>query len=62
MTAAVHAAGGVTCAQLMHTGRIGHPSLYAEPLTPVGASPVAAARQVYTAEGPTDFVSLRQAA
>lgn len=56
VTAEVHAAGGVIFAQLMHTGRIGHPSLYAEPLTPVGASPVAAAGQVYTAEGPKDFV------
>jgi len=57
VTAAVHAAGGTIFAQLMHTGRIGHPSVFAEPLTPVGASPVAAAGQVFTPEGPQDFVA-----
>lgn len=56
VTDAVHAAGGVIYAQLMHTGRIGHPSLLPDGLHPVGASPVAAAGQVYTAAGPQQFV------
>ncbi|MCD4527446.1 alkene reductase [Nocardioides sp. cx-173] len=56
VTDAVHERGGVIFAQLMHTGRIGHPSNYAEPVTPVGASPVKAAGQIFTAEGPQDHV------
>lgn len=56
VTDAVHAAGGTIFAQLMHTGRIGHPSLLPDGLRPVGASPVAAAGRVYTADGPKDFV------
>ena len=55
ITAAVHEHGGLIFAQLMHTGRIGHPSLHGA--TPVGASPVAAAGQVYTADGPQDLVT-----
>ena len=55
VTDAVHAEGGVIFAQLMHTGRIGHPSLLPEGLTPVGPSPVAAAGQVFTPEGMKDF-------
>ncbi|ROO87293.1 N-ethylmaleimide reductase [Actinocorallia herbida] len=60
VTDAVHAEGGVIFAQLMHTGRVGHPSLLPDGLTPVGASPVAAAGQVYTADGPRDFVTPRE--
>jgi N-ethylmaleimide reductase len=56
VTDAVHAEGGVIFAQLMHTGRIGHPSLYSEDLTPVGPSPVAADGSVFTPEGPKPFV------
>ncbi|WP_199513013.1 alkene reductase [Nucisporomicrobium flavum] len=55
VTAAVHARGGLIFAQLMHSGRIGHPSLHGA--TPVSASPVAAAGQVFTAEGPQDLVT-----
>jgi len=55
VTAAVHERGGLIFAQLMHTGRIGHPDLHGA--TPVGASPVAAAGQVYTADGPRDMVA-----
>ena len=54
VTAAVHERGGLIFAQLMHTGRIGHPVLHGA--TPVGASPVAATGQVFTQEGPLDFV------
>ncbi|MEV0223505.1 alkene reductase [Streptomyces sp. NPDC050704] len=60
VTDAVHAAGGKIFAQLMHTGRIGHPVLLPADLHPVGASPVPAQGQVYTAEGPKDFVTPRE--
>jgi N-ethylmaleimide reductase len=60
VTDAVHAAGGVIFAQLMHTGRIGHPSLLPDGLVPVAPSPVAAQGQVFTHEGPKDFVTPRE--
>ncbi len=60
VTEAVHAAGGTIVAQLMHTGRIGHPSTTSAvghgPLTPVAPSPVRAAGQVFTPVGPRDLV------
>jgi N-ethylmaleimide reductase len=60
VTDAVHAAGGRIFAQLMHAGRIGHPDLLPDGLVNVGASPVAAEGQVYTHEGPLDFVTPRE--
>ncbi|MEU5051044.1 alkene reductase [Streptomyces sp. NPDC021096] len=60
VTDAVHREGGVIFAQLMHTGRIGHPSLLPDGLVPVGPSPVAAQGQVFTKEGPKDFVVPRE--
>ncbi|MFJ3921908.1 alkene reductase [Streptomyces sp. NPDC090022] len=60
VTTAVHAAGGRIFAQLMHTGRIGHPSLLPDGLVPVGASPVAATGQVFTGEGMKDLVTPRE--
>lgn len=60
VTDAVHAAGGRIFAQLMHAGRIGHPSLLPDGLVPVGASPVAAAGQLFTHEGPQDLVTPRE--
>ncbi|MFJ4008903.1 alkene reductase [Streptomyces sp. NPDC090026] len=57
VTDAVHEAGGTIFAQLMHAGRIGHPSLLPDGLTPVGPSPVAARGQIYTHTGPRDFVT-----
>ncbi|MFJ7418278.1 alkene reductase [Streptomyces uncialis] len=60
VTDAVHARGGRIFAQLMHTGRIGHPSLLPDGLVNVGASPVAAQGEVYTAEGAKDFVTPRE--
>ncbi len=62
VTAAVHERGGVIFAQLMHTGRIGHPDLYAAglDLVPVSASPVAAAGSSYTEQGPRDHVTPKQ--
>ncbi len=57
VTDAVHERGGVIFAQLMHTGRIGHPSLLPDGLLPVAPSAVPAAGQVFTIEGPKDFVT-----
>jgi N-ethylmaleimide reductase len=56
VTDAVHAGGGVIFAQLMHTGRIGHPSNYAAPATPVGPSAVKALGQIFTPNGLQDYV------
>ncbi|GAB3425391.1 alkene reductase [Flindersiella endophytica] len=56
VTDAVHRAGGVIYAQLLHTGRIGHPSLLPDGLHPVAPSAVPAAGQVFTHAGPRDFV------
>ncbi|MFF3941010.1 alkene reductase [Streptomyces phaeofaciens] len=58
VTDAVHAEGGAIFLQLMHTGRIGHPSLTG--LTPVAPSAVKAAGQVYTQDGPQEFVTPRE--
>ncbi|MBI0296781.1 alkene reductase [Streptomyces sp. PRKS01-29] len=55
VTDTVHAQGGVIYLQIMHTGRVGHPALTG--LQPVGPSAVKAAGQVYTHEGPKDFVT-----
>ncbi|GAA0443480.1 alkene reductase [Streptomyces stramineus] len=60
VTDAVHAQGGVIFAQLMHTGRIGHPSLLPAGLAPVAPSAVAARGQVYTHQGPQDFVTPKE--
>ncbi|MFC7534374.1 alkene reductase [Actinoplanes sp. GCM10030250] len=56
VTDAVHAEGGVIFAQLMHAGRIGHPSLLPDGLIPVAPSPVRAPGQLYTGDGMLDFV------
>jgi len=56
ITDAVHARGGLIFLQLMHTGRISHPSLLPTGATPVAPSAIAAEGQVYTATGPQDFV------
>ncbi|MER6300651.1 alkene reductase [Kitasatospora sp. NPDC001539] len=60
VTDAVHAQGGVIFAQLMHTGRIGHPSLLPDGMVPVAPSAVAARGQVFTHEGPKDFVTPKE--
>ncbi|MFD7157669.1 alkene reductase [Kribbella sp. NPDC059898] len=59
VTDAVHQAGGVIYAQLLHTGRIGHPSLLPDGLHPVAPSAIRADGQVYTHDGPQDFVTPR---
>jgi N-ethylmaleimide reductase len=60
VTDAVHREGGVIFAQLMHTGRIGHPSLLPDGLVPVGPSAVAAQGRVFTHEGPKDYVTPKE--
>ncbi|TVL90754.1 alkene reductase [Streptomyces sp. SAJ15] len=60
VTDAVHARDGRIFAQLMHTGRVGHPVLLPDGLVPVGPSAIAAAGRVYTHEGPLDFVTPRE--
>ncbi|MDX3452851.1 alkene reductase [Streptomyces sp. ME02-8801-2C] len=60
VTDAVHAQGGTIFAQLMHAGRLGHPSLLPDGLTPVAPSPVAAAGQVFTYQGLQDFVTPKE--
>lgn len=60
VTDAVHREGGVIFAQLMHTGRIGHPSLLPEGLVPVAPSAVTAKGQVFTHEGPKEFVTPKE--
>jgi N-ethylmaleimide reductase len=64
VTDAVHARGGTIVAQLMHTGRIGHPSTTAavghDTVVPVGPSPVRAAGQIFTPSGPRDHVVPRE--
>ncbi|MER5307884.1 alkene reductase [Streptomyces sp. NPDC002773] len=59
VTDAVHERGGRIFAQLMHSGRIGHPDLLDGDLHPVGPSAVAAAGKVFTPEGPKDFATPR---
>ena len=57
VTDAVHAAGGTIFAQLMHSGRIGHPSILPDGLTLVGPSPIAAHGQSFTPTGLQDYVT-----
>lgn len=60
VTEAVHREGGVIFAQLMHTGRVGHPVLLPDGRLPVGPSAVAAQGKVFTQEGLLDFVTPRE--
>jgi N-ethylmaleimide reductase len=60
VTDAVHLRGGKIFAQLMHTGRIGHPSLLADGLHPVAPSAIAPQGQVFTYEGLQPMVEPRE--
>ncbi|MFE5482851.1 alkene reductase [Streptomyces sp. NPDC056527] len=60
VTDAVHERGGRIFAQLMHTGRIGHPDLLDGDLHPVGPSAVRPEGQLYTHDGLKDFATPRE--
>jgi len=60
VTDAVHLRGGKIFAQLMHTGRIGHPSLLADGLHPVAPSAIAPQGKVFTYDGMKDMVEPRE--
>jgi N-ethylmaleimide reductase len=56
VTDAVHARGGRIFMQLMHCGRVSHPSLLAHGAQPQAPSAIKVAGQTYTADGLQDFV------
>ncbi|MFE0423463.1 alkene reductase [Streptomyces sp. NPDC058953] len=62
VTDAVHARGGTIFAQLMHSGRIGHPDLLPGELRPVGPSAVTPSGQLFTKDGMKDFTEPRELA
>ncbi|KOX24074.1 alkene reductase [Nocardiopsis sp. NRRL B-16309] len=51
VTGAVHERGGRIFAQIMHTGRIGHPSLYPDGGLPVAPSPIASGESLFDGSG-----------
>lgn len=59
VTGAVHAKGGKIVAQLMHSGRISHPSLQPDGGLPVAPSAIRPKGRAWTAEGRKDFVTPR---
>jgi N-ethylmaleimide reductase len=59
VTDAVHERGGRIVLQLMHAGRISHPSLQPGGALPVAPSAVRPAGQVFTVDGLQDFVEPR---
>ena len=54
VTDAVHGNGGRIFAQLTHTGRIGHPSLYPGGELPVAPSAIASGERLFSPEGMLD--------
>jgi N-ethylmaleimide reductase len=54
VTDAVHAEGGRIFAQLMHSGRVGHPVLYPDGDLPLGPSPIATGDRLFTPDGMLD--------
>ncbi|MER5950947.1 alkene reductase [Streptomyces sp. NPDC001904] len=57
VTDAVHAAGGKVFAQIMHAGRISHPSLQPEGGLPAAPSAIAPEGKAFTNDGFQDFVT-----
>jgi N-ethylmaleimide reductase len=55
----VHAHGGLIFLQLMHCGRISHPSMLPDHALPVAPSAIKPAGQVYSSAGLVDFVEPR---
>jgi N-ethylmaleimide reductase len=62
LTDAVHAAGGRIFAQLLHCGRVSHPSLQPGGAIPVAPSAIRPAGQAVTYAGMQDFVTPRELA
>ncbi|MFI6802715.1 alkene reductase [Streptosporangium canum] len=60
VTDAVHTAGGRMFAQLVHCGRIGHPSLYADGAHPLAPSAIPSGEQFFTPEGMLDHPTPRE--
>lgn len=60
VTDAVHAKGGRIFMQLMHCGRVSHPSLLPDNAQPVGPSAIKAAGQTWTTTGLQEFVVPRE--
>lgn len=60
VTDAVHAKGGRIFMQVMHCGRISHPSMLPNAAQPVAPSAIKAAGQTWTNEGLQDFVIPRE--
>lgn len=60
VTEAVHAKGGRIFMQVMHCGRISHPSLLPNDAQPVAPSAIKPAGQTWTASGLQDFVTPRE--
>ncbi|WP_242891157.1 alkene reductase [Actinomadura litoris] len=60
VTGAVHAEGGRIFAQLMHTGRVGHPYLYPDGAPPLAPSPLASGEQLFTPDGMLDHPEPRE--
>lgn len=60
VTDAVHAKGGRIFMQVMHCGRISHPSLLPNAAQPVAPSAIKAAGQTWTGSGMQDFVTPRE--
>ncbi|MGP3923144.1 alkene reductase [Streptomyces sp. 8N616] len=59
VTDAVHDDGGRIFVQLMHSGRIGHPSLYPDAALPVAPSAIASGEQIFTPDGMLDHPTPR---
>lgn len=57
VTDAVHQKGGVIYMQVMHSGRISHPSMHENQALPVAPSAIRPNGETYTATGPQSFVT-----
>ena len=60
VTEAVHAKGGRIFMQIMHCGRISHPSMLPNPAQPVAPSAIKPAGQTWTGAGMEEFVTPRE--